>query len=545
MQKSRLRILALLGTLLALLLLSTVLYMLGMGYLEGNPRSFWSAMEWAAETLSTTGYGADHSWRHPVMVMFVALVQFVGVFLVFLIFPIVLIPVLEKRFATRLATQCPPLERHVVIFRHGPAVSTLLEELAAFEVPTVIVEEDEAEARRLQDRKHRVVYGSLDEGVLSRVSLNHARALIVNSTDDGNAAAIITARQLGFDGEILALVENPLHRQPLVLAGATAAYTPRHVLGAALAARASRQVSPTIAGIQQLGNKLQVSEVRITKGSCFAGQTLAEARIGQTTGVTVIGQWVGGHLKVPVTPEMRLEPGGILVLVGSDESIRKFTDSCTDSHFLRRQGAFVIAGFGDVGGKVAELLRGVGEEARVLAAQPGPGVDIVGNVLDLQVLERADVRNAQAVILALGEDAATLLATVILKDLVPAVPVIARVNRAANVERIYRAGAEFALSISQVSGQLLARRLLGEQAVALDPGLRVLEVSAQGLVGHHPAELRIRDHTGCSVAAVERGEHLLMRFDAGFRFEAADKVFICGSTGATRRFLEYFQPGET
>lgn len=545
MQKSRLRILALMGLFLALLLIFSVLYMVGMDHLEGRPRGFWSAMEWASETLSTTGYGADHSWRHPLMVMFVALVQFVGVFLVFLIFPIVLIPVLEKRFATRLATHCPPMEGHVVIFRYGPAVTTLLKELATAGVPTVVVEEDEAEARGLQDRKYRVVYGSLDEGVLSRVSLNQARALIANSTDDGNAAAIISARHSGFGGEILALVENPLHRQPLVLAGATAAYTPRHVLGAALAARASRQVSPTVAGIQQLGNKLQVSEVRITKGSRFAGQTLAQARIGQSTGVTVIGQWVEGRLQAPVTSDTRLEPGAILVLVGSDESIRKFTDACADSHFLRRQGAFVVAGSGEVGGKVAELLHDAGEETRVVAAESGPGVDIVGNVLDRQILERAKVDDAQAVILALGADDATLLATVILKDMAPAVPVIARVNRAANVERIYRAGAEFALSISQVSGQLLARRLLGEQAVALDPGLRVLEVSAQGFVGHHPAELRLRDQTGCSVVAVERGEQLLVQFDADFRFEAADKVFICGSAEATRRFLQQFPQGET
>ena len=52
-----------------------------------------------------------------------------------------------------------------------------------------------------------------------------------------NAALTITARQLGFTGDILGLVENPLHRQPTILAGATAAYTQRHVLGAALAAR--------------------------------------------------------------------------------------------------------------------------------------------------------------------------------------------------------------------------------------------------------------------------------------------------------------------
>jgi Trk K+ transport system NAD-binding subunit len=374
------------------------------------------------------------------------------------------------------------------------------------------------------------------------VWLKKARAFIANSADDRNAAAIITARQLGFEGEILALVEDPLHRQPLVLAGATAAYTPRHVLGAALAAQASRQVSPTIAGIQQLGQKLQVNEARITKDSRFAGKTLAEAGIGQATGVTVIGQWVGGRLKAPVTSDMRMEPGGILILVGSEESIKRFAELCAGTLALRRHGPFVVAGCGEVGRKVVELLRDAGEETRVIATTPGPGVDIVGNMLDLRVLEQADVRNAQAVILALSEDSTTLLATVILKDLVPEVPVIARVNRAANVERIYGAGVKFALSISQVSGQLLARRLLGKQAIAFDPELRVLETSAEGLAGHHPAELRIRDKTGCSIVAVERGEQLLMEFGNDFRFEQQDKVYLCGSREGTRRFLAYFQP---
>jgi voltage-gated potassium channel Kch len=117
-----------------------------------------------------------------------------------------------------------------------------------------------------------------------------------------------------------------------------------------------------------------------------------------------------------------------------------------------------------VGRKVVELLRIVGEEVRLIDRNPGPEVDLVGNVLDLRVLEDADVRHARAVILALDTDSVTLFATVILKDLVPEVPVIARVNRSENVERIHRAGASFALSISQVSGQMLAKRLLGPGA---------------------------------------------------------------------------------
>ena len=71
----------LLGFVLAvglLLLALALLYMGGMSWLEGEPRGFLQSLEWAAETLTTTGYGADASWSHPVMVVFVICVQLVG-----------------------------------------------------------------------------------------------------------------------------------------------------------------------------------------------------------------------------------------------------------------------------------------------------------------------------------------------------------------------------------------------------------------------------------------------------------------------------------
>jgi Trk K+ transport system NAD-binding subunit len=540
MLRSHKRLLALLGSLVLLLLITTLLYMWGMSYLEGKPRGFWDALEWAGESLSTTGYGRDSNWNHPLMVSYVVLVQFVGVFLVFLVFPIYLIPFLEERFETRLPKEIPRLKDHVVIFDYGPPVATLLTELVQAGIATVVIEEDPADARRLVEQGHRVIYGNLDEGVLQKTSLNQARALIVNSTDERNAAAILAARQLGFKQEILALVEDPFHREPIILAGATAAYTPRHVLGAALAARASQKVSPTVAGIQHLGNKLTVGEARITRDSVLGGKTLAQADLGQHAGVTVIGQWIGGKLITPPTPDMRLEPGGILILVGNAKSIQRFMDLCAGARQLRRHGPFLIAGGGEVGRKVAELLTDAGEEIFMIDAQPGPGVNLVGNVVDTQVLKQAGVENVQAVILALSADSTTLFATVIVKDLAPDVPVIARVNRAENLERIYAAGADFALSISQVSGQLLAWRLLGKESVVLDPELRVIKVSTRGLEKHHPRHPDIRDKTGCSVVAVERGDELLVEFGPEFRFQPNDAVYICGNAEAAQKYDSTF-----
>ena len=540
MLKSQKRLLAMVVGLTVLLMVSAVLYMLGMAFLEGQERGFWRSLEFAAETLSTTGYGADETWQSPVMTIFVILLQFLGVFLIFLIFPVYLIPFLEERFEVRLPKELPELSDHVIIYRYGPGVVTLLDELASAGVDTLIIEPDESQARRLIEQGHRVLHGVLDEGVLQKVSLDRARSLIANSTDDEDAAVILGARQLGYEGEAVALVEEPFHRKPIMLAGATATYTPNHMLGAALAARASQRVSPTVANVQQLGRKLQVSEVRIPRGSSLVGKTLAEAGLGQRTGVSVIGQWVGGRLVTPPTAGMRLEPDGILILAGSVESVQRFEEVCGEAMPLRRQGPFVVAGYGEVGRKVVQLLTDVGEQVVVIDRLDSEGVTLVGDALDTRILDEAGVAGAQAVIMALDTDSATMFATVIVKDQAPDVPVIARVNRAENVERIHRAGADFALSISQVSGQILARRLLGEETVSVDPQLKVIRVDASGLEGRNPVDLGIRERTGCSVVAVERGDALLTDFDSGFRFEADDAIYLCGSSQATRTFIDAY-----
>ena len=71
MTRSQRRLLAFVAGLATLLLVAALLYMLGMTYLEGESRGFWQSLEFAAETLSTTGYGADETWNSPVMVVFV------------------------------------------------------------------------------------------------------------------------------------------------------------------------------------------------------------------------------------------------------------------------------------------------------------------------------------------------------------------------------------------------------------------------------------------------------------------------------------------
>ena len=121
MSRSTKRLIALFASLPILVFALAAVYSFGMATLEGKPRDYWSSVGWAAETLTTTGYGGDAFWSHPAMVLFVTVVQFAGVFLIFLVFPIYVIPFLEERFEARLPTQVPEVREHVVIHRLGPA----------------------------------------------------------------------------------------------------------------------------------------------------------------------------------------------------------------------------------------------------------------------------------------------------------------------------------------------------------------------------------------------------------------------------------------
>ncbi|MEM7049155.1 MAG: NAD-binding protein [Acidobacteriota bacterium] len=530
MKTMRRRLLMLLAALPVMVLTAALLYWLGMERFEQDPRTFSESLQWAVETFTTTGYGDDGRWRHPALIGLTIGLQFLGVFFVFLIIPIYLIPVLEARFEVRLPRRADDLVDHVVIYRDGPAVATLMDRLEALERHFVVLEPDEGRARRLFEEGRRVVLGGLEGEALDGVGLLRAETLIANDDDHQNAAFVLAARQMGFGGEILALVDDPFHRQPMQLAGASVAFTPKHMLGAALAARASARISPRVSGIHDLGHVLQVDEVRVAADSELVGRSLREAQLGGRTGGTVIGQWNKGRLETPEAGELRIVADGILVTLGDRPSLDRLS-SLAGGGKVPRQGRFVIGGFGEVGRKVVQLLHDAGEETTVIDRVASPGVDVVGDVLDEETLIAARLADAQGLILAVENDASALFGTVIAKKVAPALAVIARVNEAENVDRIHHAGADFALSVSQVSGQILAQRLLGEEAVAIDPQLEVRRRSSAGLVGRNPGELDLRRLTGCSVVAVERAGEVLVDFAPPFRFEAGDAVYVLGPDG--------------
>src|SRR5437016_3860532 len=530
MHRSTRRLIVLAAGLVAFVIVIGLIYQLGMLKLEGKPRSFWRSLEWAVETISTTGFGSDNQWAHPAMVLFVILIEFAGILLVPVIVSLALVPFMEEQFERLLPRTAPKMSEQVVVFRYGPAVEALLQRLKVGGIPSLVVEIDETVARAVLERELAVVFSRTEEDALDVCRLGAARALVANGTDEQNASIVLRARQMGFRRDVFAFVEEPAHRKPMELAGATAVYTPRHIVAAALAAHASDRISPRLPGAEAIPS-VHRREMRVPASSPLAGRTLGQTGLGAESGAIVVGQWTRSRLHARCDAAMRIEPGALLEMVGTDESLDRAA-VLIGGVYLRQSGPFVIGGFGEVGRKVHELLRDAGEETRVVERLPSPGVDVAGNVLDSNVLERAGLESARAVILALNSDDATLFATVIVRDAAPNVTVIARVNHSRNLDNIYRAGADYALSISDISGEMLSARLLGRVARSREEHRQVVRVPVRAAAGRLVRELGVRA-LGCSLIAIERGG-AFVEVTAGTKLAAADQAYLCGNAEALK-----------
>ncbi len=206
---------------------------------------------------------------------------------------------------------------------------------------------------------------------------------------------------------------------------------------------------------------------------------------------------------------------------------------------ITEDGTIVVVGFGDVGRKLAEILVAVDEDVCVVDAVEQPGVDIVGDITDPDVLERLPLPTARVVVLTLETDSATLLAAAIVRGHAPDLPMVASASLAKNVARIQRAGVDFALSLGQVAGPLLAHHVLGE-TVSLQPRIKLVRVAVGRLAGRNPIAEGIRERTGCTVVAVERNGRVAMDFPSSFRLLPDDALYICGPPEALARYHEEF-----
>jgi Trk K+ transport system NAD-binding subunit len=174
----------------------------------------------------------------------------------------------------------------------------------------------------------------------------------------------------------------------------------------------------------------------------------------------------------------------------------------------------------------------------VVDLEDKPGVDVTGDVPARRTLEEADVAGARTVILALDDDRTAVFATLAVKQVAPGAEVIARANDADSTTKLYRAGAEYVLSLATVSGRILASSLLDEEVISPDTQVEIVRTRAPRLAGRSLAEADVRARTGCTVIAAERDGGLLTDVGPGFVIREGDELVVAGADADVNRFTE-------
>jgi len=147
--------------------------------------------------------------------------------------------------------------------------------------------------------------------------------------DAENLFVTMSARALNPDAFIVARSAHESTEAKLVKAGANRVITPNVIGGRRMA---SMVLHPTVADYLELvsgaqGVEFRLQEVELAAESCFVGQSLAEARIRETTGAQVVAI-LNPDATVDANPTAAtvLAPGQRLVVLGSADQVAVLTE---------------------------------------------------------------------------------------------------------------------------------------------------------------------------------------------------------------------------
>jgi len=232
----------------------------------------------------------------------------------------------EYRKKRRLARMQSELDNHVIICGYGRVGKNVTEELKEEGVPFIVIDIDPEEAAQAQEHGCLAVTGNAaNETVLHEVGIDKARALVaaVNS-DAENVFITLTARSLQPELYIVARANYEDSTPKLLRAGANHTIMPYHISGKRIAATLMRpSVADFLDGVVHVGGlEMLLEEVCIEAGSEFAGKTVSETQIRNQLGITVLAcRAPKGDFDTRVGPETILQPGGVLIVMGTREQL--------------------------------------------------------------------------------------------------------------------------------------------------------------------------------------------------------------------------------
>jgi Trk K+ transport system NAD-binding subunit len=167
---------------------------------------------------------------------------------------------------------------------------------------------------------------------------------------------------------------------------------------------------------------------------------------------------------------------------------------------------------------------------------------VIGDAADTRVIERLGIREAASVVLTTNEDAVNIFLAVYCRKLNPDTIIVSRVTHPENVEAIHRAGADFAVSDSQIKIQSVLGALRGREPMILGEGLDLFNAEVpRSLDGKQLRESGILARTGLAVIAVDRNGVVNPHPRPGHVIRRGEHVLFVGTASQRDEFERVFK----
>ncbi len=523
----------------------TMVYNLAMAQLEGVNQSIFASFEFVVQTMTTTGYGQDSAvWSHPLLFLFVSLTQISGIGIGFFTLRLIVIPLFTGA-EVNLDDRLTPKRDHVIICEYRRDSAVLLDELRELDIDYVLISSSEENARELSDDGYSAIHGSpQDADTFQRASIDTARAVITDA-GDANVNTILTVRSVRPDIEVIALTDDSNLRDVLLDTGADSVLSPHGVLGHRLAEKAVISFSSDVTDTIDLGSDVEVTEIPVDQESRLVGTPIRDSEIRERTGANVIGAWIDGELQLPPDPDAVIRPNTVLLVSGGHDALEEMSDFIRPTQTVQQHERIILAGMGEVGQAVHSVVSEAGIDTVTIDIDDHEGVDIVADAGSKAVLQEAGIEDAEAIIIGVPDDSASLLTTVLARSLDPKIEVLTRVSDTDATRKALRAGADYVLSVPRVSARMIAKELRGEDVLAPASQIRFVRVSTSPFAGSTLAESGIYERTGCRVIAVERESGPANNPDPRREFTGDEQMTVVGDDEAVQQFLKQFDVSRT
>lgn len=213
------------------------------------------------------------------------------------------------------------MEKEFVVIGLGRFGGSIVRELNALGMDVMAIDLSEARVNEYSEiATHAVVADTTDEAVMKSLGIRNFDQVIVAIGENIQTSTLTTLilKELGVK-KVIAKAQNDYHAKILNKIGADLVVHPERDMGRRIAHNIA---SASVLDYLELADEYSIVEAKANES--IAGQTIVDLDIRAKFGINIIAIKRGKDVIISPDPNMNIELGDILIMIGHDNDLNRF-----------------------------------------------------------------------------------------------------------------------------------------------------------------------------------------------------------------------------